>query len=144
MYSTEPVFQKVWKAPQLPQKSTMAPVPPNPVNDSQPNNLNWVWYNPPENGAPAQFCFDTTLHGLKYLGQPGRHVFERLFWLAAFLASTITAIFLIWGVWQDYANSPIVTVFKPTETSIDLVPFPSVTICNVNGIQNSTFQQIHE
>lgn len=144
MYSTQPVFQKTWNHPQFSQKSAVAPLPPSPIYDPPENNLNWAWYSPPANSVPAQFCIDTSLHGLKYLGQRGRHIFERIFWLAAFLASTITSIYLIWGVWQDYANTPIITVFKPTETTIDLVPFPAVTICNVNGIQGSTFQKIQE
>lgn len=107
------------------------------------SDLNWGWYNPPEDSIPVEFCLETSLHGLKYMGQQKRHIFERFFWLAAFLASTIAATILIWGIWNDYQDMPIITVFSPTETTLDDVPFPSVTVCSVNKLQKSTFNKIH-
>ncbi|CAL8072486.1 unnamed protein product [Orchesella dallaii] len=42
-------------------------------------SCNWEWYDPPENAIPVNFCLDTSLHGLKYLGQTRRHLCEREF-----------------------------------------------------------------
>lgn len=46
--------------------------------NSTKEKFNWQWYDPPEDGLFASFCDDTSLHGIQYLGQQGRHMFERL------------------------------------------------------------------
>ena len=35
------------------------------------------WYEPKEETLPFEFCRDTSLHGLKYILQPQRHLSER-------------------------------------------------------------------
>lgn len=35
------------------------------------------WWNPEEESMPIDFCRDTSLHGLKYIGQQNRHISER-------------------------------------------------------------------
>jgi hypothetical protein len=51
----------------------------------------------------------------------------RIFWLVAFIASVIIAGFLIYEIWMNYYNSPIIVSFQPFETPIDIIPFPAVT-----------------
>lgn len=38
---------------------------------------NLQWYEPPQYGGTVQFFNNTGLHGLQYLGQRERHMFER-------------------------------------------------------------------
>lgn len=38
---------------------------------------NLQWYEPPQYYGPVQFFSNTGLHGLQYLGQRERHLFER-------------------------------------------------------------------
>lgn len=138
MYTLQPVFKKSLNYPEFITPNRRCSY--NDVHKKQNNKGSWIWYSPPEQSAPVQFCLDTSLHGLKYLGQPERHIFERIFWLAAILASTFTAVYLIWGIWNDYQTTPIITVFNPEEKSLDTIPFPAVTICSVNAISNSTYE----
>lgn len=35
------------------------------------------WWEPPQDSFPVEFCQDTSLHGLKYIGQSRRHLSER-------------------------------------------------------------------
>ncbi|CAL8109937.1 unnamed protein product [Orchesella dallaii] len=35
------------------------------------------WWEPPRENLPLDFCRDTSLHGLKYISQPQRHLTER-------------------------------------------------------------------
>lgn len=51
---------------------------------------------------------------------------------------------IILALWKKYWNSPVVTVFQPTETPIDLIPFPAITICNVNNVRKSRANQYIE
>ncbi|CAL8072487.1 unnamed protein product [Orchesella dallaii] len=92
----------------------------------------------------GKFCQDSSLHGLKYIGQSKRHPSERLFWLAAFLISGVGCFITILTLWEKYWESPVVTVFQPVETPVDLIPFPAVTICNVNNVRRSRANQYIE
>lgn len=43
----------------------------------KPQKSSWEWYDPPEDSVPVVFCVNTSLHGLRYLGQKKRHICER-------------------------------------------------------------------
>ncbi len=110
-------------------------------SSEEEEKLNWEWYSPSEDSTIVSFCMGTSLHGFKYLGEQKRHIFERVFWLVAFIGSLVSSVLLIWGIWSDYSDMPIVTVFNPTEIKLDEIPFPGVTICNVNGLKKSTLDK---
>lgn len=59
--------------------------------------------------------------------------------MIAFLASGFAATFLVLRLYTEYSSMPIVTVFNPTEMTLDKIPFPAVTICNVNNIRKSKY-----
>lgn len=40
-------------------------------------NARLCWWEPPKQSLPLDFCRDTSLHGLKYISQPQRHITER-------------------------------------------------------------------
>ncbi len=134
MNSINPLSEKTAKIPNFSKMKEN-----NLDNCPELDKLNWEWYNPSVDSVPVSFCMDTSLHGLKYMGQQKRHIFERIFWLVAFIASVIAAIILILGMWTEYRNMPTITVFNPTVTNLDEVPFPGLTICNVNSLRKSSF-----
>lgn len=138
MYEVNPVFRRSRisrpESPKMGGNSHQDYCPDD--DDDNDDHLNWTWCSPNEDSVPVSFCMNTSLHGLQYLGQRKRHIFERFFWLAAFIASMITAVVLIHGMWSNYKEMPIVTMFNPTEKNLDEIPFPGVTICNVNTVQD--------
>lgn len=104
----------------------------------------WQWYEPPEDRLPVTFCLESSMHGLKYVGKRKLHICERLVWTIAFLASATTAVVLIYEMIKSYVEAPTVTVFNPLPKSIERIPFPGITICNLNRLQKSTFQEHQE
>jgi hypothetical protein len=49
-----------------------------PDNSSKKKRLQRVrWWEPDHERNLAQYCMSTSIHGLKYLGEPKRHIFER-------------------------------------------------------------------
>ncbi|OXA47357.1 Pickpocket protein 28 [Folsomia candida] len=88
-------------------------------------------------GMVSQFCMNSSLHGLQYVGQPRRHSVERIFWLLSIGAAVTCATVLILQIWEKYRVTPIITVFQPEATPINLLPFPAITICNMNNVKKS-------
>ncbi|OXA61991.1 Pickpocket protein 28 [Folsomia candida] len=88
-------------------------------------------------GQTSEFCMDSSLHGLRYIGQPRRHWFERVFWFIAFCISIAVSTVLILEIWEKYRLTPVITVFQPKDTRINLLPFPAITIGNTNNVQIS-------
>jgi len=105
-------------------------------------NSHIMWWNPKSDILPTQFCLDSSLHGLKYWCQPQRHILERLLWLFFVVVAAITAFVFISNFWGQYFGNPIVTTFTPMQTTISEIPFPAVTICNVNNVQKYKAEQI--
>ncbi len=136
MYQVDPIFRRTAN---IPSKS-LRNEDHQEVMDNH-SKSNWEWYNPSEDNIPVSFCTDSSLHGLKYIGQHKRHTVERLFWLVAFTAMVCTAVYTIIAMWTDYRNNPTITVFNPTETTLDEIPFPGLTICNVNSLRKTSFDR---
>ena len=80
-----------------------------------------------------KFCF---------AAQPNRHLMERIFWIVAFLVGMLFAGYLISDVWRRYQTSPVILAFDPHDLSISDIPFPAVTICNINKVQKKFAQQV--
>lgn len=47
-------------------------------------------------------------------------------------------------MWDAYVTMPVITVFNPEEKKLNQIPFPSVTICNVNKIRKPMFKLYRE
>lgn len=75
------------------------------------------------------FCHETTIHGVKYMGDRNRHWAEKLWWLIAFLLSICGCGFLIMNVYNRWDRSPVIVTFAEKPTKIHQVPFPAVTFC---------------
>ena len=80
------------------------------------------------------FCADTTAHGLGRAAAAKSWV-ARLFWIAIFIAAFIYSILQI-------CKSVVAYLSYPTKTDISLVnkeklPFPAVTVCNINPFKQS-------
>ncbi len=56
----------------------------------------------------------------------------RIFWAIGFLSSLGLAIYLIYGVWERNERVPVIVSFQANEQDMDTIPFPAVTLCNMN------------
>lgn len=97
------------------------------------------WWIPPEDETSPgkEFFLETSIHGLKYVGQRERHLTERIFWILSFVVGCFAAFWLIKDIWWKYYDSPIIVTFQPFQTTVDQIPFPAITICNMNKLQKS-------
>src|SRR5690349_3656385 len=77
----------------------------------------------------ADFSNNSTVHGVKYLGEHRRHWVERVFWVIAFVISLTGCLFLIMKVYEKWQLSPVIVSFAEKSTPVWQIPFPAVTIC---------------
>ena len=63
--------------------------------------------------------------------------FSRLFFLASFVVVCCLSIFFISNVYQKWSASPIIIGLNAISTSISDIPFPAITICNMNQAKKS-------
>lgn len=60
-----------------------------------------------------------------------------MFWSIAFTIGLVVACIMISDVWEKYKSNSVIITFAPYETKIEELPFPAVTICNMNKILKS-------
>lgn len=77
----------------------------------------------------ADFSNNSSVHGVKYLGERRRHWIERGFWIVAFLISVIGCTVMIFKLFIKWQLSPVIVSFAEKSTPVWEIPFPAVTIC---------------
>ncbi|KAK5641668.1 hypothetical protein RI129_010215 [Pyrocoelia pectoralis] len=77
----------------------------------------------------AEYCDATTIHGMKYIGERGRHLLERLAWTITLAFLFTFCLLLIRQAYIKWESSPVIVTFATKETSISKIPFPAVTLC---------------
>lgn len=63
-------------------------------------------------------------------------------WAVIVVSALITSIVLLWISWQWNAATPTITVIENTHFATWNIPFPAVTICNMNKISNAAALRI--
>jgi Amiloride-sensitive sodium channel len=84
------------------------------------------------------FCNVTSLHGYVHTVNKDYHPFERWLWLITSFLALVTAIVLLWISWNWTAETPTTTVIESTNYPTYNLPFPAVTICNMNKISKES------
>lgn len=108
----------------------------------------------------TQYLLSSSLHGLRYIGTASLSVFERTFFSLSFFMVVVLAAYFISNVYQKWKETPVKLIsllssdsnfsschlfqviigLDPVSTNIKDIPFPAVTICNMNQV-NKTFAE---
>lgn len=103
-----------------------------------------------------QFLLETSLHGLQHIAK--RHyndhdtkVTARLktfignySWIVATLSGALFSIYMMILVWNRFTNTPTVTTVETINNPISEVPFPAVTVCNINKVHYPNTKRIRD
>eukprot|EP00102_Acyrthosiphon_pisum_P019219 XP_016656429.1 PREDICTED: pickpocket protein 28-like [Acyrthosiphon pisum] len=87
---------------------------------------------------------NTTLHGLRYAGNNELSASERCFWIISFGLAVITAIYFIANLVHKWQDMPVIISLSPKATQLTSIPFPAITICNMNNARKSVARNILE
>nr|XP_018912386.1 PREDICTED: pickpocket protein 28-like [Bemisia tabaci] len=89
-----------------------------------------------------EYTQNSSLHGLRYMGSTDLHFTERLFWIVSFLLAVITAAYFITNLVTKWNEMPVIVSLSPTSTPLTSIPFPAVTVCNMNNVRKSVAEEI--
>ncbi|XP_060517750.1 pickpocket protein 28-like [Cylas formicarius] len=89
-----------------------------------------------------QYCEKTTLHGLRYVGDSTLSIGERIFWFISFSLAIGFAAYYITNIYEKWRSSPVIISFSPFDADLTSIPFPAITICNMNQAKNSEAERI--
>ncbi|XP_059489263.1 pickpocket protein 28-like [Neocloeon triangulifer] len=89
-----------------------------------------------------EYCHHSSLHGLKYLTDERRHPVDKLYWLVAFISGLSLSYFFIVAIWSKWEENPIIVSLDTTAAIINDIPFPAVTICNMNKMKRSAVEKL--
>lgn len=64
-------------------------------------------------------------------------LFHRTFFMIAFILVLLLSGYFISNVWDKWSGSPVIITLNSKSTSINDIPFPAVTICNMNQAKKS-------
>ncbi|XP_034254856.1 pickpocket protein 28-like [Thrips palmi] len=89
-----------------------------------------------------QYCQSSSLHGLRYVGDTGISPVERCFWVVSFVLAVFMASYFINNIWERWEHSPVINSVAPVATPIFDIPFPAITICNMNRARRAEAEAI--
>uniref|UniRef100_A0A182WIC2 Uncharacterized protein n=1 Tax=Anopheles minimus TaxID=112268 RepID=A0A182WIC2_9DIPT len=88
------------------------------------------------------FCENTSLHGLRYVyggdrTDPSRNSgMLRMVWLLACMVCIGFTMIMGMIAWMRFRTTPTITTIETMTYPIWNIPFPAVTVCNINKIDN--------
>ncbi|XP_018335267.1 pickpocket protein 28 [Agrilus planipennis] len=86
-----------------------------------------------------EYSENSTVHGVKYIGEKKRTATERFFWLVILGLSLYFCTYMIIKTYEKWDKSPVIVSFARSPTPIWEIPFPSVTICSETKSRKSVF-----
>ncbi|KAL1491279.1 hypothetical protein ABEB36_011898 [Hypothenemus hampei] len=92
----------------------------------------------------SRYCENTTLHGLRYVGDSHLTFGERIFWFISFSFAIAFAGYYISNIYEKWKSSPVIISFSPFDAELASIPFPGITICNMNQAKKTEADKIIE
>lgn len=90
-------------------------------------------------GLFSEYANNSSIHGVRYMGEKRRPWVERLWWVIAFCFSIYGCSRLIYNVWNKWDQSPVIVSFAEKSTPVWQIPFPAVTICPETKARSEDF-----
>ncbi|XP_055382467.1 pickpocket protein 28-like [Condylostylus longicornis] len=90
-------------------------------------------------GIFSEYCSNSTIHGVRYLGESKRPWLERLFWVFVFAFSIYLCSRLTMNIWDKWTLNPVIVSFAEKSTPVWQIPFPAVTVCPETKARRSVF-----
>lgn len=69
---------------------------------------------------------------------------NRLFFALTFLLVFILSVYFISNVWIKWSASPVIITLNSKSREIGDLPFPAVTVCNMNQAQSSSVKKLNK
>ncbi|TDG51035.1 hypothetical protein AWZ03_002690 [Drosophila navojoa] len=90
-------------------------------------------------GMLLEYSKSTTIHGIRYIFELHRPIYEKLYWLVLTCTSMYFAASLIWATYLKWQDSPVILGFDETLVPVHKIPFPTITICPEIKMERNVF-----
>ncbi|KAL7737995.1 hypothetical protein ACLKA6_006353 [Drosophila palustris] len=90
-------------------------------------------------GLLLEYSKSTTIHGIRYIFEVHRPIYEKLYWLVLTCTSVYFAVSLIWATYLKWQDSPVILGFDETLVPVHKIPFPTITICPEIKVERNVF-----
>ncbi|XP_050440596.1 sodium channel protein Nach-like isoform X2 [Adelges cooleyi] len=91
-----------------------------------------------------EYCKVTTLHGLHHTANNEFSKIERVFWAMVTVFSLGVAGLLAYLLLYRFQRSPTITTVETYSYPTWKIPFPAVTLCNMNRVRKSVVNEMSE
>lgn len=88
------------------------------------------------------FCINTSTHEFRFFIEKSYNKYEKAFWFVAVVICSCIAGLLLWYSLYLSSDTPTVTVVESTHYPTYRIPFPGVTVCNVNKISKKAINAL--
>ncbi|BES98474.1 Amiloride-sensitive sodium channel [Nesidiocoris tenuis] len=82
------------------------------------------------------------MHGLRYIGDNSLHPAARIFWVIAFFWAAGCSAYFISNLFIKFHEMPVIMSISPTSSTIRDIPFPAITICNMNNMRKQQVEHV--
>ncbi|XP_034238920.1 sodium channel protein Nach-like [Thrips palmi] len=90
----------------------------------------------------SEFSENTSIHGVRYIAEHGRRWVERFLWIVTELVCITGAVYMLLYLLTKFQGNPTMTRVESNFHEVADVPFPAITLCNVNRIFRSRARRL--
>ena len=83
----------------------------------------------------VEYSRGTTIHGIPYILEDGRQLFERVVWVVLVTFCALVSLSSTIEIYQNWDEDPITTTIGTTEYDIGNLEYPSITICAQGSVK---------
>ncbi|XP_063531962.1 sodium channel protein Nach [Cydia strobilella] len=87
----------------------------------------------------TEFFNNSSLHGVRYIAEKDRPFCEKFMWFSFCSVGAVTTCIIIVSLWEKFQTNPTITGLD-TDFHNWEVPFPAVTICDLNPVDEELLQ----
>ena len=83
----------------------------------------------PVGQTAQQYSESTTIHGIQYIFENDKFMFDRILWILIVICGIFFAVYLSVLAHVEWKNNPVLTTVATTGFPIEKIDFPAITIC---------------
>lgn len=90
------------------------------------------------------YCQNTSVHGVRYLGLPELSWTERIIWTAVMMLALTGVLHVSFMISDKYQTSPLSTVVESTSYHVSEISYPAITVCNNHRVDFERYDEAVE
>ncbi|KAK7576723.1 hypothetical protein V9T40_013009 [Parthenolecanium corni] len=91
-----------------------------------------------------EYCLKSTLHGLRYVAEAERSIFEKVTWASLLTLAAIFVFYHLLSCWNLFAAAPIQVTIDDPRYPLSKIDFPAITVCPVNKVLFSKAEKLYK